>query len=53
MNNRSRREFLVDSAKITSGVICAATLGYDFMTPLESAAAGIDFIDSNMTPLHT
>lgn len=47
MKFKSRREFLADSAKITGSAIWAATLGYGVMTPLESAASDIDFVEPN------
>ena len=47
MKIQSRREFIVDSAKITGGAICAAALGHDLLAPHESAAAEIDFVETN------
>jgi menaquinone-dependent protoporphyrinogen oxidase len=47
MKNRSRREFIVDSAKMTAAAICAAAIGNDLLLPLESEAAGIKLLESS------
>jgi menaquinone-dependent protoporphyrinogen oxidase len=47
MKDRTRREFIIDSAKITGAAIGAATLGREFLLPLASEAANVKFPESN------
>jgi len=43
MERRTRREFIIDSAKKTGVAICVSTMGYDVLSPLESQASSDKF----------
>ena len=47
MKDRTRREFLIDSAKMTGAAISAATLGREFLLPQASEAASVKFPESD------
>ena len=47
MKNRNRREFIVDSAKMTGAAICAAAIGHELLLPLDSEASGIKLPQSS------
>jgi menaquinone-dependent protoporphyrinogen oxidase len=47
MKDRTRREFIIDSAKITGAAIGAVTLGCEFLLPQVSEAADVKFPESN------
>ena len=49
MKNRNRREFIVDSAKMTGAAICAAAIGHELLLPLDSEAS--DFVTTNQNAL--
>ena len=47
MRNRTRREFIIDSVKMTATAIGIATLGGEFLLPQASEAANVKFPESN------
>jgi menaquinone-dependent protoporphyrinogen oxidase len=47
MKNRNRREFIVDSAKMTAAAIFAAAAANELLLPLESEASGIKLPESS------
>ena len=47
MKERTRREFMIDSARMTGAAIGAATLGPGFLLPQASEAAEVKFPESN------
>jgi menaquinone-dependent protoporphyrinogen oxidase len=47
MKNRTRREFVMDSAKITGTVIATATIGNKFLLPQTIEAAKVQFPEAN------
>ena len=47
MQDRTRREFIIDSAKITGAALGAATLGQGVLSPRTSEAASQKFPESN------
>ena len=47
MKDRTRREFLIDSAKMTGVAIGAATLGRELLLPQAGEAANVKFPESN------
>ena len=47
MKERTRREFIIDSAKMTGAAIGAVTLGREFLVPQVSEAANVKFPESN------
>ena len=43
MEKITRREFFIDSAKMTGVAICTSTIGYNFLSPLDSQASNDKF----------
>ena len=47
MKRRTRREFMVDSARMAGAALCVSAMGYDLLSPQDSQAARVTFPSSS------